>query len=131
MEIRGVQMVAVVFGIIYLAVGLLGFMPFAGGSYTQDAHKLLGFVEINLLHNIVHVLIGIGGLAAFTSMANSRRFCQVVGGVLLLLGVIGILNSNPFGIVPIGGFDILIHLLSGAVLAYFGFAAPVITRSNA
>jgi Domain of unknown function (DUF4383) len=126
-----VQTVALVFGIIYLAVGILGFLPFVGGSYTQDVHNLLGFVPINLLHNIVHLLIGIAGLAAFTSVANSRMFCQVVGVVLLLLGVVGIFAANLFGIIPIGGFDIAIHLLSGAVLAYFGFAAPISARSGA
>ena len=124
-----VQTVALVFGLIYLAVGILGFLPFAGGSFTQEPHNVLGLISINLLHNIVHLLIGIGGLAAFTSLSNSRTYCQVAGGILVLLGVLGIFVSNPFGIVPIGGFDIAIHLLTGAVLAYFGFAAPVRTET--
>lgn len=124
-----VQMVALVFGAIYLAAGILGFLPFLGGSYTQASSALLGLFNVNLVHNLVHVLIGIAGLAAASSLANSRTFCQVVGVILLLLGVIGIVVASPLGLLYIGGLDIALHLVTGAVLAYFGFAATVSTRT--
>ena len=124
-----VQMVALVFGAIYLAAGVLGFLPFLGGSYSLTDHALLGIFQVNLLHNLVHIVIGIAGLAAAASMANSRTFCQVVGVILLLLGVLGVFVAKPFGLLDIGGLDIALHLVSGAVLTYFGFAAPVSTRS--
>ncbi len=124
-----VQAVALIFGAIYLVAGILGFVSSLGGSDTLTNHALLGIFKVNLLHNLVHVVIGISGLAAASSVANSRRFCQVVGAILLLLGVIGIGVANPFGLVYIGGSDIALHLLTGAVLAYFGFVALVSTRS--
>ena len=124
-----VQMVALLFGAIYLAAGVLGFLPFLGGSYSLTDHALLGIFQVNLLHNLVHIVIGIAGLAAAASLANSRTFCQVVGVILLLLGVLGVFVAKPFGLLDIGGLDIALHLVSGAVLAYFGFAAPVSTRS--
>jgi hypothetical protein len=122
-------MVALLFGAIYLAAGVLGFLPFLGGSYTMSNSALLGLFNINLLHNLVHIVIGIAGLAAAASLANSRMYCQVVGVVLLLLGVLGVFVANPLGLLDIGGLDIALHLGSGAVLAYFGFAATVSTRS--
>src|ERR1700680_741909 len=128
-ERSSVQMAALLFGAIYLAVGIIGFLPFLGGSVTLTNSKLLGLFNINLLHNLVHVVIGIAGLAAVTSLPNSRRFCQVVGVVLLLLGVLGLFVASPLGILYIGQLDIPLHLVTGAVLAYFGFAAPVSTRS--
>src|SRR2546427_12534997 len=93
-----VQMVALVFGAIYLAVGILGFLPFLGGSITLTNTKLLGLFNIKLLQNLVHVVIGIAGLAAVTSIPNARRFCQVVGVVLLRLGVLGACVDNPLGV---------------------------------
>ena len=123
------QTAALLFGAIYLAVGIIGFLPFLGGSVTMTNSKLLGLFNINLLHNLVHVVIGIAGLAAAASLANARTFCQVVGVILLLLGVLGVFVAKPFGLLDIGGLDIALHLVSGAVLAYFGFAAPVSTRS--
>jgi hypothetical protein len=116
------QTVALVFGIVYLAVGILGFLPFVGGSYTQTSSNLLGLVPINLLHNIVHLVIGIAGIAAAASWATSRSYLQIFGVVLLLLGAVGIFVNNPLGLVPIGGFDVAIHLVTGAILAYFGFS---------
>ncbi len=124
-----VQTVALLFGAIYLAVGIIGFLPFLGGSVTMTNSKLLGLFNINLLHNVVHLVIGIAGLAAAASLANSRTFCQVVGVILLLLGVLGVFVANPLGLLYIGGLDIPLHLVTGAVLAYFGFAATVSTRS--
>ncbi|HEV2014165.1 MAG TPA: DUF4383 domain-containing protein [Candidatus Dormibacteraeota bacterium] len=124
-----VQTVALIFGAIYLAAGILGFFPFLGGSDTQTSRALLGLFNVNLLHNLVHVVIGIAGLAAASSLANSRTFCQVVGVILLLLGVIGIFVASPLGLLYIGGLDIALHLVTGAVLAYFGFAATVSTRT--
>ncbi|HXN02644.1 MAG TPA: DUF4383 domain-containing protein [Candidatus Dormibacteraeota bacterium] len=114
-----VQAVAAVFGAIYLVAGILGFFN----------HELIGIFKVNLVHNLVHVVIGIGGLAAASSVPNSKTFCRVVGVILLLLGLIGFGVANPFGLLYIGGSDIALHLVTGGVLAYFGFAAPVSTRS--
>ena len=131
-----VQTVALVFGVIYFVVGVLGFIgPLIGTSsfitITQDKHTLLGIADINLLHNLVHQLVGIAGLAAASSVANSRSFCQVVGVILLILGILGVFAGNLLGVLPLAGFDIPLHLVSGAVLAYFGFAATVSVRSRA
>ena len=131
-----VQTVALIFGVIYFLVGVLGFIgPLIGTSsfitITQDRHALLGLADINLLHNLVHLAIGLAGLAAASSVANSRTFCQVVGVILLIIGLLGVFVGNLFGILPLAGFDIPLHLVTGAVLAYFGFAATISVRSRA
>src|SRR5439155_224086 len=69
--------------------------------------------------------------AAASSVANSRTFCQVVGVILLIVGLLGVFVGNLFGILPLAGFDIPLHLVTGAVLAYFGFAATISVRSRA
>src|SRR5438132_13716981 len=106
-----VQMAALVFGVIYLAVGILGFLPFLGGSFTLTNTKLLGLFNINLLHNLVHVVIGIAGLAAVTSIPNARRFCQVVAVVLLLLGVLRVFVANTIGHLYICGLSFTPNLV--------------------
>ena len=111
---------AAVFGAIYLVAGILGFFN----------HELLGIFKVNLVHSLVHVVIGIGGLAAASSVANSKTFCQIAGVILLLLGLIGFGVANPFGLLYIGGSDIALHLVTGGVLGYFGFVAPISTRSS-
>ena len=123
-----VQTVALAFGIVYLLVGILGLLPFVGGTVTQTDSNLLGLVPINLLHNIVHLVIGIAGIAAAASLARSRQFCQIFGVVLILIGLVGIVVNNPLNLIPIGGFDIVIHLATGGLLSYFGFVASARTR---
>lgn len=125
-----VQTVALALGVVYLLVGVLGFLTVLGGSYTLTSKPLFNLFHVNLIHNLVHVVIGVAGLAAASSPLNSRKFCQVLGIILLLLGLFGIGIPSPLGLLDIGGADIALHLLSGAVLAYFGFQAPIAVRSR-
>ena len=66
-----VQTAALLVGVVFLLVGVLGFVPgitapfadlaFAGtGSMTA----LLGLFQVGVLHNIVHLLFGVAGVAA-------------------------------------------------------------------
>ncbi|MFN2464664.1 MAG: DUF4383 domain-containing protein [Candidatus Dormibacteria bacterium] len=112
------KLAAGVFGAVYLLVGIVGF--FVTGLSGQGT---LIIFPLSPLHNVVHLAIGAAGLAAyFGGPALSRRFCQVVGAVLALVAVLGIIVSNPLGILPIGGFDIVLHIASALVLMYIGFA---------
>src|SRR5712692_9625760 len=111
-----IKRVAMAFGVIYLAAGILGMLPFLGGTFGMTPSNLLNVFSINLLHNVVHLGLGIAGLAAASSERHSRQYAQVVGIALILLGVLGI--SDPVhGLLPLGGVDIALHLVSGSVLA--------------
>ncbi|HEV1997035.1 MAG TPA: DUF4383 domain-containing protein [Candidatus Dormibacteraeota bacterium] len=121
------RMAAGIFGAVYVLVGVLGFLPFVGGSYTLDPHNLLGLFAVNVVHNIVHLAVGFGGLAAYSGgEATSVLFARTVGIVYALLAVLGIVagSGNFLGLVPIGGLDIGLHAVTALVLLYVGFAAP-------
>src|SRR5438105_13404310 len=111
------QAAALIFGAIYLAAGVLGFVPSLGGSDTQTDRALFGIFQVNLLHNVVHVVIGVAGLAATSSLANARTLCKLVGVILLLLGAIGNGAPNPYGLLALVLPDIRLHLSIAAVLA--------------
>ena len=120
-----VQRVAQVFGIVFLLVGVLGFVQ-TGGNMDADmatAPKLLGLFPVNALHNGVHLLFGIWGLLASRSWDGAKSYCQIAGVIYLVLAVMGVFVPETFGLIPIGGNDIWLHALLGAVLAYFGFTA--------
>jgi len=124
-----IRKVAFYFGVVYLVAGVLGFVPFLGGSYNLETHKLLSLFDVNALHNPVHLVIGIAGILAAQTPGRSTQFARVIGGVLIAVGVLGmfaisilsIFASN--GLLPVGGVDVLLHLGSGALLVYFGFTA--------
>jgi hypothetical protein len=114
--------IAMAFGVIYFAVGLAGLIPALGGSFGMTTSTLLGIASVNIIHNIVHLVIGIAGLSMAKTEESAQTFCKTFGIILLLVGVVGFVAPNGFGILPLGGYDIWIHLVSGVILAYAGFA---------
>jgi hypothetical protein len=118
------QKVAQLFGIVFVLVGVLGFVPIAmiGGSMDMSTGMLLGLFPVNVLHNIVHVLFGVWGIMAAKSAEGATMYCKVGGVIYLALGILGFTTFIPGTLVPLGGYDTYLHLVLGAVLAYFGFA---------
>lgn len=104
--------VATVFGVIYIAAGLAGFVL---------ERPLFGLFEVNELHNIVHILVGAILLYGASSTSAAIMTSRGVGAVLVLLGILGIPFPDGFDVVPLGGSDIWLHLASGAILLAAGF----------
>ena len=112
------RLVAAVFGVVYLLIGVLGFIvtgfeDFAG---TDTNETLLGF-ELNGLHNVVHLAIGAVLLAASRTVAAAKAANMFVGAVYLLVGIIGlfILDSDA-NILSLNGADNVLHLASALIL---------------
>jgi hypothetical protein len=126
---------ALVFGIVFLLAGASGFVPGLLHPVPADAPPLsvatgygliLGLLPVNLLHNLVHLLFGILGIVAFAGVFAPRVYAQIVAvayGLLVVLGLIPATNTL-FGLVPIYGNDVWLHLVLGVVAAYFGFMTP-------
>jgi hypothetical protein len=122
--------VALILGVVYVLVGVLGFIPgitAQGGDFADmpsASGAILGIFPVNVLHNVVHLAIGAALLYGSTSTPLAIVVSRVIGVVYLLVGVIGFFSADTFGLMPIGGADILLHLASAAVLLYIGFMAP-------
>jgi hypothetical protein len=118
--------VAAVFGVVYLLIGVLGFIPgvVSGGApagMESASGSLLGIFPINAVHNIVHLLIGAALLYGATGRDAAVGVLKVVGGAYVLFGVLGIISPDGFGILPLGGNDILLHFATGAILLIAAF----------
>ncbi|MCU1290671.1 MAG: hypothetical protein JWN60_2900 [Acidobacteria bacterium] len=124
---------ALIFGIIYIIAGIAGFIP-ALTPHTGDLHPLtietahgraLGLFPVNILHNIVHLAIGLWGVLGSRSLSGARLFARglaIIYGLLAILGLIPGLNTM-FGLVPIYGHDVWLHAGTALIAAYFGFIA--------
>ena len=124
---------AAVLGVAFLLVGILGFFP---GPIPPDAPPLrmehghgllLGLFPINTLHNVVHLLFGVLGLAASRGAGLSARgFAQLVAVAYGLLVVLGLLpaTQTTFGLIPIWGNDVWLHGAIALVSAIVGFGRP-------
>ncbi|MDP9316445.1 MAG: DUF4383 domain-containing protein [Chloroflexota bacterium] len=132
----GTRYFALAAGIVYALVGVVGLLgillvPYAGPPLAVTAQQglLMGLFPVNVLHNIVHLAVGLAGLAAYRSYNGSRGFARglaIFYGLLTILGLLPFTNTT-FGLIPIYSHDVWLHALSAAVAAYFGFAA----RENA
>src|SRR5215203_6228392 len=76
------EILALAFGAIYLLVGIVGFFITGFDNFAgNEQHEMLLFFMINPLHNIVHILIGVAGLALSRTLSGARTF-----GWLLAVG---------------------------------------------
>lgn len=130
-----IQKLAAVFGVVFILVAIVGFIA-PGGMAMQPtdpatAAKALGVFPVNLLHNVVHLLLGLWGLAASRSWSGSKSYFTTVGILYALLTVIGFLSPNGFGLVPLGGADIGLHCVLAIVMLAIGFTAKDTTVRTA
>lgn len=124
------QTVALVFGAIYTLVGLAGFFVSETFAETTD-NELLGLFQVNNLHNIVHLLIGVALIAASRRHDSARGANLAIGVTYLALGVLGpLIEDTEANIVALNGADHLLHLASGAVLVAVALLADKNARSR-
>jgi hypothetical protein len=112
---------AVVFGVIFVLVGVLGFIP-------NPIVGATGLFMTNTLHDLVHLLIGVILLVvAMTAPAKSALWLKIFGVVYLLLVVLGFLlipsGGMLLGLVTMNMADHFLHLVLGVVLLAAGMMA--------
>lgn len=120
-----VQRAAQILGVVFILFGIAGFFA-TGMSMDADvetAPRLLGLFPVNVLHNVVHLLFGGWGLWASRSYDASVMYGKGGGIAYLGLAVIGFIWPEFFGIMPIGGNDIWLHVVLGIALLAAGFTA--------
>src|SRR5438034_9727882 len=121
-----VQSLAALAGAVFLAVGVLGFIPgitthygdlsFAGSG---SGAKLLGIFQVSVLHNIVHVLFGVTGLALAKTAESARTFLIGGGVVYLGLWLLGIVGGGDW--IPADSADNWLHFGFGLGMIGLGF----------
>lgn len=128
----GLQRIVQIFGVAFVLVAALGLA--AGGLSTESsmdhATRLLGIFPVNLPHNLVHLLFGVAGLAAAARWSWSLLYARMSGVAYLLLVPVGLFSPTLGGLMPIGGSDIILHAVLGAVLTLVGLAAEAPAKAS-
>ncbi len=140
-----VQRFAQVFGIIYLLVGVLGFIPVPPllvetappEFWGPFSGFLLGLFAVNWLHNLAHLLIGVVGLAVHRSFSASKVYALALGVAYAVLFLLGILTGEGMApllgglLSPLNAPDDVLHLLTALVAfgAYFSARRPETARA--
>lgn len=124
-----VQTAALVVGAAFLLVGVLGFVPGVTSSFPElsfaghhSGALLLGLFQVSVLHNIVHLLFGVGGLALSRSSAAAKSYLVWGGAVYLVLWLYGLLigHGTPANFVPVNTADNWLHFVLGVAMIGLG-----------
>ncbi len=117
-----VQKAALAVGAVFLLTGLLGFVPGITSNYEElefAGHEsgalLLGLFQVSVLHNIVHFLYGVAGVALARSYSGARSFLLYGGIIYLVLWIYGLVvdQNSAANFVPLNGADDWLHLFLG------------------
>lgn len=136
---KTVRLAATAVGATFVLVGILGFVPgittnydsldFAG--HTSGA-KLLGIFQVSILHNIVHLLLGVAGLALARRTASAINYLIGGGVIYLVLWIYGLVVSqnSQANFVPLNNADDWLHLGLGLGMIGLGVMGRAAVRSE-
>jgi hypothetical protein len=126
-----IQKAALAVGAVFLLVGVLGFIPGITSQYEtlgfaghESEALLLGIFQVSILHNIVHLLFGVAGIAMARSAAQSRNYLIGGGAVYLVLWIYGLLigKDTAANFVPVNTADDWLHFVLGVAMIGLGVA---------
>ena len=126
-----VQKAALIVGVVFLAVGLLGFIPGITTNYDQlsfaghhSEAALLGIFNVSVLHNLVHLAFGVAGVLLARTFNSARSYLIGGGVVYLLLFVYGLVidHDSAANIVPVNDADNWLHLVLSVAMIALGVA---------
>lgn len=133
---------ALVIGILFLILGIAGFIPallsvpgtnasyipadVAPGAYSAGFGYLFGIFPTNFLHNLVHAAVGIFGIASYTSASSARVFNRFFAVSYILIAILGMIPAanTVFGLMPIFGGNVLLNGLTAVAALYYGIVLP-------
>ena len=116
-------------GVAFLLVGVAGFIPGVTTDYDlmsfaghHSEAKLLGVFQVSVLHNIVHLLFGVAGLALARSASGARAFLIGGGAIYLVLWLYGLVvgEDTSANFVPLNNADDWLHLGLGVGMIALG-----------
>jgi hypothetical protein len=115
-----VQTAALATSIVFLLVGILGFVPGVTTNYDQMSFAghgsgalLLGIFAVSILHNLVHLAFGIVGLAMARTATGARNYLIGGGVIYAVLWLYGLLIDHDSGanFVPVNNAVNWLHLV--------------------
>ncbi len=123
------QVYALLFGVVLVVAGILGF--FYNSTFTSDESvrdAVLGILDVNGWHNVVHIATGALGLLAFAGGAYAARaYALGLGAVYIVVAIWGFIvgdGDSILSIVPVNTEDNVLHLLIGIAGLGAGAATP-------
>uniref|UniRef100_B8HLF1 DUF4383 domain-containing protein n=1 Tax=Cyanothece sp. (strain PCC 7425 / ATCC 29141) TaxID=395961 RepID=B8HLF1_CYAP4 len=133
-------------GLLFFFLGIAGFLPgLVSPSPVAAVHEnvqnlaffkgygnLFGLFPTNALHNAVHMIVGLLGIAAATSFGGSIAYNRGFAIAYAAIAIMGLLpfSNTTFGLMPIYGNNVWFNALTALVAAYVGFVQPEVAKDH-
>ena len=123
------QTAALLVGATFVLVGLLGFVPGITTNFDElsfasndSGAELLGIFQVSVLHNIVHLLFGVVGIAMAKSIAGAKTYLVGGGAIYVVLFLYGLVidKESSANFVPLNTADDYLHLVLGVAMIGLG-----------
>lgn len=133
------QKAAAAVGIVFILVGILGFIPGITSQYgemkmagMESEAKLLGIFQVSILHNLVHLAFGVAGLLMARTFNNARTFLVGGGVIYLVLWIYGLVINldSSANFVPLNAADNWLHLVLGVGMIAIGLVLGKSTQHD-
>ena len=109
------RLAAIVIGILFVLVGLLGFVN----------NPVLGFFLVDPIHNLIHIISGVVLLAGAFSSLGSSMALKIIGVVYALVAILGFFLPYPLlGIIAMNTADQWLHVVLAVVILAAAFGLP-------
>ena len=127
---------ALLFGIIYVAIGIVGFAVTGFDDWLVNTNERLIIFELNAFHNVVHIGIGAFFLAAYfvPRESVSQGINAGIGIFLIMAAIIGFTGMGTLEIISINSAmaaDNFLHLFGGIAAVVLGFQRLSVATANA
>ena len=115
-----IRAMAFIFGVILVAVGVMGFIP----SLVTDG-LLFGYFQVDQVHNLIHLMTGALALLASASTPYSQLFFQIFGIFYGIVTIFGFVFAGNLLFIQVNMADNFLHLGIAIVALFFGFAYKI------
>ena len=124
-----VQLLAALVAATFVLIGIIGFIPglttnlYDGLEFAGDDGdaEIFGVFETSVLHNLVHGIFGLVGLALARTWSDARTFLIGGGIIYVALWLVGLFGGLDW--IPVNDPDDWLHLVLGIAMIGLGFAA--------
>ncbi|MEA2287088.1 MAG: hypothetical protein QOJ21_3131 [Solirubrobacteraceae bacterium] len=130
------RLYAMIAGVVLVAAGILGF--FYEPAFSSDPSvrsPVLGILDTNGFHNVVHIATGVLGILAARTVSSARTYCLLFGSVYHVVAIWGFAlggDGSILSIIPVNTEDSVLHLiLSAGGFAAYAASAPSTGRASA
>ena len=110
------QVYALVIGAVLVLAGIIGFFYSSAFGSPGKVDGVLGILDVNGWHNVVHILSGVAGLALMSTARGARAYALGLAVVYTIVAIWGFAigdGHSILSIVPINTADNVLHALLG------------------